>query len=71
MVKKINGHSLRVGGAQEMLKHGAALPQVTAKGGLSKAATAIHHLEKSLVQSNNMGEALNQAHANVNDGASR
>jgi len=56
IVKKISGHSLRVGGAQEMLRRGASLPQIMVKGGWSKTDTVIRYVEKALVQSNHMGE---------------
>ena len=54
IVKQISGHSLRVGGAQEMLRHGSSLPQIMVKGGWSKTDTVMRYVEKALVHSSHL-----------------
>ncbi len=46
-VKTISGHSLRVGGAQDLLLQGASLPQIMVKGGWSKTDTVMRYIEKA------------------------
>ena len=46
-IKTISGHSLRVGGAQDLLLQGASLPQIMVKGGWSKADTVMRYVEKA------------------------
>lgn len=43
----ISGHSMRVGGAQELLGLGASLPQIMTKGGWSKTDTVMRYVERS------------------------
>ena len=45
-VKQISGHSIRVGAAQDLLKNGASLPQIMAKGGWTKVDTVMRYIEK-------------------------
>jgi site-specific recombinase XerD len=45
----ISGHSMRVGGAQDLLRLGASLPQIMAKGGWSKTDTVMRYVERSPV----------------------
>jgi site-specific recombinase XerD len=71
VVKQISGHSLRVGGAQEMLKHGASLPQIMVKGGWSKTDTVVRYIEKALVQSPHLSQLQTYATANINGGRAR
>jgi site-specific recombinase XerD len=47
----ISGHSLRVGGAQDMCKSGASLPQIMVKGGWTKPDTVMRYIEKTIVPS--------------------
>ena len=54
VVAKISGHSLRVGGAQDMLRAGASLPQIMVKGGWSKTDTVMRYVEKTLLASPHM-----------------
>ena len=46
-IKTISGHSLRVGGAQDLLLQGASLPQIMVKGGWSKSDTVMRYVEKA------------------------
>jgi hypothetical protein len=46
VVKRISGHSLRVGGAQDLLIQGASLPQILVKGGWLKTDTVIRYVER-------------------------
>lgn len=47
VVSGISGHSMRVGGAQDLLGLGASLPQIMTKGGWSKADTVMRYVERS------------------------
>lgn len=47
VISGISGHSMRVGGAQDLLSLGASLPQIMAKGGWSKTDTVMRYVEKS------------------------
>lgn len=46
IVEAISGHSMRVGGAQDLLHHGASLPQIMVKGGWSKTDTVMRYVER-------------------------
>ena len=46
VVQNISGHSMRVGGAQDLLNVGASLPQIMTKGGWSKTDTVMRYIEK-------------------------
>lgn len=46
VVQGISGHSMRVGGAQDLLIHGASLPQIMLKGGWSKTDTVMRYVER-------------------------
>jgi integrase len=41
VVQNISGHSMRVGGAQDLLNVGASLPQIMVKGGWAKTDTVL------------------------------
>ena len=43
VVQSISGHSMRVGGAQDLLNIGASLPQIMVKGGWSKTDTVMRY----------------------------
>jgi site-specific recombinase XerD len=47
LVQSISGHSMRVGGAQDLLNAGASLPQIMVKGGWAKTDTVMRYVEKS------------------------
>jgi site-specific recombinase XerD len=47
VVSGISGHSMRVGAAQDLLRLGASLPQIMAKGGWSKTDTVMRYVERS------------------------
>ncbi len=47
LVQSISGHSMRVGGAQDLLNVGASLPQIMVKGGWAKTDTAMRYLERA------------------------
>jgi site-specific recombinase XerD len=46
IVKRISGHSMRVGGAQDLLIQGASLPQIMVKGGWAKTDTVMRYVER-------------------------
>jgi site-specific recombinase XerD len=46
VVKSISGHSMRVGGAQDLLNKGATLPQIMVKGGWAKTDTVMRYVER-------------------------
>lgn len=46
VVRQISGHSMRVGGAQDLLHHGASLPQIMVKGGWAKTDTVMRYVER-------------------------
>ena len=48
-ISGISGHSMRVGAAQDLLRLGASLPQIMAKGGWSKTDTVMRYVERSPV----------------------
>lgn len=50
VTRGISGHSLRVGGAQELLRAGASLPQIMAKGGWGKTDTVMRYVERAKPQ---------------------
>lgn len=45
-VRGISGHSMRVGGAQDLLIQGASLPQIMVKGGWAKTDTVMRYVER-------------------------
>ncbi len=45
-VKRISGHSMRVGGAQDLLLQGASLPQIMVKGGWVKTDTVMRYVDR-------------------------
>jgi site-specific recombinase XerD len=46
IVQRISGHSMRVGGAQDLLIQGASLPQIMIKGGWVKTDTVMRYVER-------------------------
>ena len=46
LVQSISGHSMRVGGAQDLLNLGASLPQIMVKGGWGKTDTVMRYVER-------------------------
>lgn len=47
VVQSISGHSMRVGGAQDLLNGGASLPQIMVKGGWTKTDTVLRYVERT------------------------
>ena len=47
VVQTISGHSMRVGGAQDLLNGGASLPQIMVKGGWAKTDTVLRYVERT------------------------
>lgn len=47
VVHSISGHSMRVGGAQDLLMVGASLPQIMVKGGWAKTDTVLRYVERT------------------------
>ena len=46
IIQGISGHSMRVGGAQDLLSLGATLPQIMVKGGWGKTDTVMRYVER-------------------------
>jgi site-specific recombinase XerD len=46
VVEDISGHSMRVGGAQDLLTQGASLPQIMVKGGWLNPDTVMRYVER-------------------------
>ncbi len=46
VVDGISGHSMRVGGAQDLLAQGASIPQIMVKGGWAKTDTVMRYVER-------------------------
>ena len=46
IIAGVSGHSMRVGGAQDLLRQGATLPQIMVKGGWSKTDTVMRYMEQ-------------------------
>ena len=46
IIQGISGHSMRVGGAQDLLALGASLPQIMVKGGWKKTDTVMRYVER-------------------------
>jgi site-specific recombinase XerD len=46
MVRGISGHSMRVGGAQDLLVGGASIPQIMVRGGWAKTDTVMRYVER-------------------------
>ena len=46
IVRSISGHSMRVGGAQDLLTLGVSLPQIMVKGGWAKTDTVMRYIER-------------------------
>jgi hypothetical protein len=45
-VTRISGHSIRVGGAQDLMTTGASLPQIMVKGSWSKTDTVLRYVAR-------------------------
>ena len=46
VIKTVSGHSMRVGGAQDLLVKGASFPQIMVKGGWIKTDTVMRYVER-------------------------
>lgn len=46
VVGSISGHSIRIGGAQDLMIQGASMPQIMVKGGWAKTDTVIRYIER-------------------------
>ncbi len=46
IVQNISGHSMRVGGAHDLLNTGASLPQIMVKGGWAKTDTVMRYVDR-------------------------
>ena len=46
IIQGISGHSMRVGGAQDLLSLGATLPQIMVKGGWGKTDTVMRYVDR-------------------------
>ncbi len=46
VIQRISGHSMRVGGAQDLLNAGASLPQIMVKGGWAKTDTVMRYVDR-------------------------
>ncbi len=45
IIKKISGHSMRVGAAQDLLLSGASMPMIMSRGRWSKTDTVMRYIE--------------------------
>lgn len=52
IIQKISGHSMRVGGAHDLLNTGASLPQIMVKGGWAKTDTVMRYVDRLRPESN-------------------
>ena len=46
VIKKISGHSFRIGAAQDLLASGASMPTIMNRGRWSKSDTVMRYLEQ-------------------------
>ncbi len=46
IIQRISGHSMRVGGAHDLLTTVASLPQIMVKGGWAKTDTVMRYVER-------------------------
>jgi hypothetical protein len=46
IIQRISGHSMRVGGAHDLLILGASLPQIMVKGGWAKTDTVMRYVKR-------------------------
>ena len=46
VIQSISGHSMRVGGAHDLLKTGASLPQIMVEGGWAKTDTVMRYVDR-------------------------
>ena len=46
IIQNISGHSMRVGGAHDLLNTGASLPQIMVKGGWAKTDTVMRYVDR-------------------------
>ena len=46
IIQKISGHSMRIGGAHDLLNMGASLPQIMVKGGWAKTDTVMRYVDR-------------------------
>ncbi len=58
VVQRISGHSMRVGGAQDLLSHGASLPQIMLCGGWAKTDTMMRYVDRIRPESNTHSGSL-------------
>lgn len=52
VIQSISGHSMRVGGAQDLLNVGASLPQIMVKGGWAKTDTVMRYIDRVRPETN-------------------
>ena len=58
IIQKISGHSMRVGGAHDLLNTGASLPQIMVKGGWAKTDTVMRYVDRIRPESNTHSGSL-------------
>lgn len=58
IIQKISGHSMRIGGAHDLLNMGASLPQIMVKGGWAKTDTVMRYVERIRPESNTHSGSL-------------
>ncbi len=47
IVRRLSGHSMRIGASHDLLKLGASLPEIMVRGGWSKADTVMRYIERA------------------------
>ena len=58
IIQKISGHSMRIGGAHDLLNMGASLPQIMVKGGWANTDTVMRYVERIRPESNTHSGSL-------------
>ena len=58
IVQNISGHSMRVGGAHDLLNTGASLPQIMVKGGWAKTDTVMRYVDRVSPETGTHSESL-------------
>jgi site-specific recombinase XerD len=58
IIQNISGHSMRVGGAHDLLITGASLPQIMVKGGWAKTDTVMRYVDRIRPESNTHSGSL-------------
>ena len=58
IIQNISGHSMRVGGAHDLLNTGASLPQIMVKRGWAKTDTVMRYIDRVRPETGTHSESL-------------